>query len=384
MKKIVALLLTVILVLSFVSCSLPESDPTSGVIFGSVDPFPYKDSEPKTHPDPMVEAFLNEKVTYLNKVYPDGNIPAAEKDYYLCISVYVNINLDFSRDEIVVNGSLNYDELRNFQKKVIDSCRRVVSERFAALGIDTEFATNNGKIRMIYSRYSDFANGDLIKLASDSSGIFGAVEIVSEHTEEYYRAQKDNVCFYNEHVYTASTVKMESVTPEKLEFMKGMIEYGAESLLSEYVTEIIPSVKIKASLIMEPYIDDRMPDFNGRKSLCHDSYCTSTACGSGILVDEKDIYPEAGGDYVYLFLFARENGSLSEEKFALKGISIDNGKLSLWCCAPYPVTDGQKGAPVFVVKLNKLLLADPITEVDIRLTDYEHIHLPNQNNFFFY
>jgi len=355
MKKIVALILTVILMLSFVSCSLPESDPTSGVIFGSVDPFPYKDSEPKTHPDPAVEAFLNEKVTFLNKVYPDGNIPENEKELYYGVFVYVELNLPYSKYDPEEDGREYATRINEYTTAAVD--------HFRELGITVNINASAGRIRLEYESYPDFASTDLAKLAYDDSQVISLIEIASQYiceTPEDYDRVKNNYHFRINHSFSVQIEQIKEWNDDKKTYIKNWIEgSGNEILTNSTKTALIPSVSVK--VVKTSDAQTMIPEL-GVQGVCLDRYCTALTSGRALLVNEKDIYTEAEGDCAYLIYYGYPAGYTSD-MLTVKGVSIENGKLKMLygiCANPH---DASYGSPMFILKIDKSKLEAPLTEL---------------------
>lgn len=362
MKKVIAFLLTVILIMSVTSCSVQGEG--AGLMFGRMSLDPEPNSENITHSDPVVAKFLSERVTFLNKVYPHGNITEAEAETVEYLSVFVELETPFQKSDITFENIDGYNlAIEEWRDNIYSYCSDLAADLVSELGLKESYNLISPYLHLSYGSYSEFESTDLIRLAKAESKVFKNLYVRTE----YYSRNTENASnhFLGGHSFDPELKKF-TPTDEQKVWLKDVIENSAEILGAENSNAAVKSVKLFFS--QDSQVTERLPELSTHVFCKTNGHCLSYT-RSTLMFEEKGLYPGCESENIYLLTYLPNlMGGITKENYSVDGAKFSDGKLELHLSGTQSSSDVHTGCPVFVIRIDPKSLGSSITEFSFSFT----------------
>ena len=366
MKKLLALLLTLSLLLSLAACVVigdekpgggdgttgdggnqPEYTDTAEVIAGVLPEREAVTDEGVTHSDPALAAFLREKVTFLSKVYPDGNLPENFVGQYKLIVELVYRNTyyetlsgtDYSFNELSMdNQPAELDQADMHMSAIADQLNDLLYPDG-----NKHFKHNFEKIWTECAGYAEFEDELLPGLAALEENIPEEINLYLVESNKDIHACRKCLALYSGELSAELIEAIQSSASEETRMQNTELSGNTDGA-------VLSVVKALLETETESSFDD--------VSFCS---CGALTRNYFAIVSAEEIYPEESGDYDYIIIHTSEGQDL--KSVDLKTVGIADGKL--YVEASFSNTDSfiDIGDNYFIIKLDRSKLTSPITEV---------------------
>ena len=354
MKKLITLTLVLAILMSLASCGTDN-----GGTFGLVSQNPEPNSEAITHSDPTVDSFIKNKITFLNKVYPDGNIPEDEREIFggiAVVPIYTNPYFEEMSEDYSILG--DYAALEDYLEYT-----ETLEQRLLDIGIEDVMLyrgfDRTPAYELRYPSYSQFAETDLPLFAADESGFFKGLYVYSMYSEPCMNS------YVLADTYTSAILEP-TVTASMSEYIRGLLEseYAVECLDSSAKSGVIPSVK----KLMEFYTDaptDMIPELGGNVL----SEWTLYGCAkNAVIVNAADIYENSAENKAYLIYYLAPTSGVRVEGVELIGMELSDGSLKMCVSVTSGADADMSGNPFFIIELDKSKLPSDLDELTVEFS----------------